>query len=120
VADQCAVGAGRSVEEERQVGGQGQPIDLRHQDAEAALLDEGVQPGQVGFGEGGGYVHRLASRLMGGRLACSRPGFGTALSLTVRARAIQIGYLPADRQAARSGGRACRKHRKDKTTGERS
>jgi hypothetical protein len=88
VADQGAVRPGCPVEEEGQVAGEGQPIDLRHQDAEGVLLDEVVQPGQVGFGEGGWYVHRRASR---SRVGLSLPGPDTPPSLTVRARCFPIG-----------------------------
>ena len=62
VADQGAVRPGGSFEKERQVRGERQPIDLRHEQAEAVLLDEVVQPGQVGFGKGGGDVHRRITR----------------------------------------------------------
>src|SRR5205823_14106054 len=50
---------GRAFEEKGQVRGEGQPIDLRHEQSEAVLLDEVVQLAQVGFGEGGGFVHQL-------------------------------------------------------------
>jgi hypothetical protein len=66
VPDQGAEGPGLAVEEEGEVGGEGQPIDLRHQQAEAILLYEVVQPGQVGFGEGGRDVHRHSPLPTGG------------------------------------------------------
>src|SRR5439155_24699281 len=58
VADQGAVRPRRPVEEERQVGGEGQPIDLRHEQAKAVLLDEVVELGPIGFGEMRRDVHR--------------------------------------------------------------
>src|SRR5262249_36629574 len=69
VSDQTAVRPRGPFEEKRQVAGEWQPIDLRDEEAEAVLLDEIVQPGQVGFGEGGGYVHRGASLVTGRRSA---------------------------------------------------
>jgi hypothetical protein len=54
VTDQSAERPGSSFEEEGQVRGEGQVIDLRHQQAEAVPLDEGVSLAQVGFGKGGG------------------------------------------------------------------
>src|SRR5205085_1216227 len=83
VTDQGAVLPGCPFEEEGQVGGEGQAIDLRYEEAEAVLLDEVVQLGQVGFGEGGGYVHRRASRFIGGGSACFLSGLDTALSQAV-------------------------------------
>lgn len=58
VADERAVRPGRAFEEEGQVRGERHAIDLRHEYAKAVPLDEVVQPGRVGFGEGGGDVHQ--------------------------------------------------------------
>jgi hypothetical protein len=63
VTDQRSLRPACPVEEEWQVRGEGQPIDLRHEQAETVLLDEVVQFGQVGFSEGGGDVHRSNSRV---------------------------------------------------------
>jgi hypothetical protein len=48
------------------VRGEWQVINVRHEEAEAVLLDEVVQLGQLGFGEGSGYVHRRASHFTSG------------------------------------------------------
>ena len=54
VADQAAVRSGGSFEKKRQMRGERLAFDLRHEEAEAVLLDEVVQPGEVCFREGGG------------------------------------------------------------------
>jgi hypothetical protein len=61
VTDERAVRPGRPFKEKRQVRGEGESFDLRHEQSEAVLLDEVVELGQVGFAESGGYVHRRAS-----------------------------------------------------------
>ena len=76
VADQGAVRPGCSFEEERQMRGERQTVDLRHEQAEAVLLDEVVQLGQIGFSEGGGDVHR---EILGSGAALRRCALGCSI-----------------------------------------
>src|SRR5262249_40375223 len=75
---------------------EGQAIDLRHEQAEAVLLDEVVQLGQVGFSKGGRYVHRRASR---SKVVVSPSGVRHTAFADGSCRVHPDRIPPADRQA---------------------